>query len=106
MSKEEYQFSFIFHETGAPIDLYFETYEEALASAKFHCEAFIEEAFRRSITHGNTQTTYQEYLKIAGDFRLSPNEQNFNFSDYFVTYFRFFEFEKSMENVWRGIISN
>ena len=59
MAGNNYQFSFIFHETGAPIDLYFEAYEQALASAKFHFQAFIQEAFRRSITHSITQTTYQ-----------------------------------------------
>ena len=105
MAGNNYQFSFIFHETGAPIDLYFETYEQALASAKFHCQAFIEEAWRRSVSNRNILSTNDEFVKIAGDFKLEPNEQNFSFSDYFLTYYKLLEFREEMENIWRGMIS-
>ena len=96
MHNKKYQFSFIFHETGASIDLDFETYEQALTSAKFHCEAFIEEAWRRAIANRNIESARDEYLKIAGDFKLEPNEANFSFSDYFVTYYNLLEFTEEI----------
>ena len=99
------QFSFIYHETEVYIPLDFETYEQALASAKFHCEAFIEEAWRRAGSKRNLEITLDEYLKIASDFTLSPNTQGFNFSDYFKTYYKFLEFSEDMENVWHGMLT-
>lgn len=99
------QFSFIYHETEVHIPLEFETYEQALASAKFHCEAFIEEAWRRAGSKRNIQSTHDEYIKIASDFNLMPNIQNFNFSAYFETYYKFLDFSESIEKVWRGMVS-
>ena len=100
---KKYQFSFIYHETEVLIDLDYGSYELALSKAKFHCEAFIEEVWRRASPNRNIQSTHEEYLKIASDFNLSPNIQNFNFSAYFETYYKFLEFSKDMENVWHGM---
>ena len=103
MLNKKFQFSFTFYETGAFIDLDFDTFEQALKSAKFHCEAFIEEAYRRAIKDRNIQSTHDEYKKIADDFILTPNEEDFSFSDYFVTYYNFLRFSEEMENIWRGM---
>ena len=105
MNNKKYLFSFVYHETGVLIDLDYETYEKALEGAKFHCQAFIEEAWRRAGSKRNLETTLDEYLKIASDFTLLPNTQGFNFSDYFKTYYKFLEFSEDMENVWHGMLT-
>lgn len=94
----------MFHETNTLIPLEYSTYHEALADAKFYSQVFIEAAWNNAIANKSFESIYNEFLKLAGNFELEPNETNFNFCEYFKKYYKLYNFEKSLEDTWRGMI--
>ena len=110
MSNKEYQLSFTFrdpesHEPESFILISKESSEEAVKAAKYFYRFFVEEAWQRSASNRNLQSTYNELLKIADGFDLTPNETNFNLYDYFEKYYKFLGFKEEMDDVWRGMWS-
>ncbi len=103
MSKK-YQFSFTFHETKNHISLDYASYKEALDDAQFYSKVFIEAAWNNVAPQKSFENTLNEFVKLVGDFKLAPNETNFNFNDYFEDYYRLYDFRKELEGTWRGMI--
>lgn len=101
---KKYHFSFIFHETNTLIPLTYSSYREALDDAKFYSHVFVFAAWNNAKPNSNFESTYEEFLKLVGEFKLEPNESSFDFYNYFKTCFNFYEFSKEMENTWLGMV--
>ena len=111
MSDKGYRLSFTFHEPESHepesfILLSYESSEEAVKAAKYFFRFFVEDAWQRSASDRNLQSTYNELLKIAEGFDLIPNETNFNFYDYFEKYYKFLGFKEEMDDIWVGMVGD
>jgi hypothetical protein len=102
-TNKNYHFSFMFHEANTLIPLEFSTYQEALDDAKFYSQVFIEAAWRNASADKNFENIYNEFLKLVGEFRLEPNETNFDFYEYFQEYYKFYSFKKELDGTWQGM---